>query len=349
VQNDREQALAKAALALMSECNVRPTPENFELFYSYAAADNPAILRILGDMIAAKKPFSPAALADIRARCLPSGRAQHALDSFSATVTNEITSVLGKLDAAGKDAGEYGRALSAAHGELGADQSPTAIRNLLSNLRSATQSMEQRTRALETELKNSSREVGKLKAQLDEVRKESLTDGLTGIANRRAFDHELQRAIADAQAMNDPVTLLMCDIDRFKLFNDTWGHQTGDQVLRLVANCISENVKGRDTAARFGGEEFAVILPQTTLKDGVKLANQVRASVEGKKLVKKSTGDILGRITISIGVAQYAEGETPAELVRRADACLYKAKNFGRNCVIGETDPRFASYQTDAA
>ncbi len=141
----------------------------------------------------------------------------------------------------------------------------------------------------------------------------------------------------------------MCDIDRFKQFNDTWGHQTGDQVLRLVGNCLSENVKGRDTAARYGGEEFAVVLRRTALKDAVKLAEQIRVSVESKKLVKKSTGDILGRISISIGVAQCAEGEEGTSLIQRADACLYRAKHCGRNCVIGENDPRFVGAEIDAA
>jgi diguanylate cyclase len=209
--------------------------------------------------------------------------------------------------------------------------------------------MEARTQHLEADLKRSSQQVNELKAQLDDVRRESLTDPLTGIANRKAFDAEIERAIEIARENNEPLSLFMCDIDKFKNFNDTWGHQTGDQVLRLVGHCLQENVKGRDTACRYGGEEFAVILRQTALENAVSLADQIRANVESKKLVKKSTGDILGTITISIGVAQLAEGETVADLIQRADACLYKAKNSGRNCVIGETDPRFTASETNAA
>src|SRR5476649_1970119 len=141
----------------------------------------------------------------------------------------------------------------------------------------------------------------------------------------------------------------MCDIDRFKIFNDTWGHQTGDQVLRLVAHCLSENTKGRDTAARYGGEESAVIVRGAGVDGAVKLAEQIRASVEGKKLVKKSTGDILGSITISIGAAELVEDETAVSLIQRADTCLYRAKHAGRNCVIGDNDPRAARLEIDAA
>jgi diguanylate cyclase len=199
--------------------------------------------------------------------------------------------------------------------------------------------MEARTQTLEKELLHSSQEVNQLRAQLNDVRKESLTDSLTGIANRKAFDTELAAAIEDAHGGSDTVALLMCDIDHFKHFNDTWGHQTGDQVLRLVANCMSENVKGRDTVARFGGEEFAVILRRTSLENATSLANQIRAFVQSKKLVKKSTGEILGTITISIGVARLCSEDSSASLIRRADSCLYQAKRYGRNRVVHEDEP----------
>jgi diguanylate cyclase len=130
----------------------------------------------------------------------------------------------------------------------------------------------------------------------------------------------------------------MVDIDKFKAFNDRWGHQTGDHVLRLVSNCMSENVKGRDTAARYGGEEFVLILPQTALGDAVGLANKIRLAVEAKKLVKKSTGDVLGTITVSIGVAQLMATDTAATVAERADTCLYAAKNSGRNRVVSEAE-----------
>ena len=347
-KQEREQALAKTALALMGECDVIPTPDNFELFYAYASGDNPAIARIVGDMIAAKKAFTPAILTEIRKRCLTTARAQNTMDSVGANMTNALAAALAKVEAAGKDASDYSRTLSAATGELKGGQTPAELQKVLTTLRSATGEMETRAKSLESELQKSSAEIAQLKAQLDDVRKESLTDALTGIANRKAFDHELQAAIDEALKNDEPMALFMCDIDRFKQFNDTWGHQTGDQVLRLVGNCLSENVKGRDTAARYGGEEFAVILRKAALANAIKLAEQIRTGVESKKLVKKSTGDILGKITISIGVAEFAKGETPASLIQRADACLYRAKNSGRNCVIGENDPRFTA-QTNAA
>jgi diguanylate cyclase len=131
----------------------------------------------------------------------------------------------------------------------------------------------------------------------------------------------------------------MTDVEHFKKFNDNFGHLTGDQVLRLVSMSLKQNVKGQDTAARYGGEEFAVILPNTVARSAVTVADHVRRAVMTKELMKRSTGERLGRITVSVDVATLAKGDTPQSLIERADKCLYAAKRHGRNRVICESDP----------
>ena len=338
---DNEQMLAKTALDLMTEYGVVPAPPNFEIFYAHVTGENPVVSHAIMEMMAHKKPFTPEALLELRRKCRT---AAGAVDQVGEGMNSVISGMLGRLNDAGRDAGRYSSTLSAATGELGAEQSPGELRKLVENLLAATREMENRTRSLEKELQKSSDQVTELRHKLDNVHKESLTDPLTGIANRKAFDNALAAAEEQVANGDDPASLLLCDIDHFKKFNDTWGHQTGDQVLRLVANCLSENVKGRDTAARYGGEEFGVVLRGTPLKDAMRIAEQIRLAVESRRLVKKSTGDVLGTITISIGVAQFARRETAETTVRRADACLYGAKQNGRNLVIAENDPRMAVY-----
>jgi len=342
---DHEQIFARTALDLMGECGVSPTPQNFELFYAHASGEVSAVGHAIGEMLAQKKPFTPEILRDLRSR----SRAAAAVEQVGEGMNSVIAGVLGRLNDVGRDAGQYSDTLSAATGKLGADQSPAALRKLVETLLAATRAMENRTNSLEKELQKSSDQVSELRSKLDYVHKESLTDPLTGIANRKAFDNALAAAEVAAAESNDPVSLLLCDIDNFKKFNDNWGHQTGDQVLRLVASCLSENVKGRDTAARYGGEEFGVVLRGTPLADAKRVAEQIRHAVEARRLVKKSTGDILGTITISIGVAQFAANEKAETTVRRADSCLYGAKQNGRNLVISENDPRMALLSTNAA
>jgi diguanylate cyclase len=347
--HDREQAFAKTALTLMSHVDVVATPDNFELFYAYATGENPAITKSMDAIINAKKPFTPEILADLRLRCLSGARAAVAMESLGGNMGALIDDMLGKLESSARDAADYKDTLSAATGELGGERSPADVRKLVDGLIAATRAMEHRAKSLEGELQASSQQVTELRTKLADVRKESMTDPLTNIANRKAFDEAVRAAVTAVAQEDEPVTLLMCDIDHFKKFNDTWGHQTGDQVLRLVASCLSENVKGRDTAARYGGEEFCVLLRGTGLDAATKVADQIRSTVETKKLVKKSTGDILGTITISIGVAQFAPGEAAEAVIRRADACLYGAKHAGRNLVINQSDARMAALETTAA
>ena len=345
---DREQALAKAAVAQMGECDVVPTPENFELFYAYASGEHPGVTQVMAAMIAGKKPFTPEILAELRLRCLSGARAARSMDTVGTGMSQLIDTVMVKLEATTRHATAYTDTLSAATGELDSGQSPADMRKLVNDLIAATKAMETRTRSLEGELQKSSDQVNELRGKLDDVRKESLTDPLTNIANRKAFDAAMETAKL-ALAEGEAVALMMCDIDHFKKFNDSWGHQTGDQVLRLVANCLSDNLKGRDTAARYGGEEFGVILRGTTLGDAIHVADQIRLAVQSRKLVKKSTGDVLGTITISIGVAEFTAGDTVESVIRRADACLYSAKQNGRNMVLGEKDSRMAAQISSAA
>jgi diguanylate cyclase len=136
---------------------------------------------------------------------------------------------------------------------------------------------------------------------------------------------------------------MMTDVDHFKKFNDSYGHLTGDQVLRLVAMSVKQNVKGQDTAARYGGEEFAVVLPNTVLRSAITVADHIRRAVMTKELMKRSTGEHLGRVTISVGVATLQNADTVQTLIERADSCLYAAKRNGRNRVISEADPEMAN------
>jgi diguanylate cyclase len=337
--SERAEVLARDALAWMAQRGVRPTPQNFELVLAYLGDERSELKKTFDGLIARDCKFDPNIMSSLYSQFFRFPKESEALTELSAKISSELNSLLKLLHTAGRDQSAYGSTLSKASGELDKpDLSEDKIKVLIDHVVKATHAMEARSKTLENEVKASSHEVAQLRERLESVRREALTDPLTGIPNRKAFETELERGMAHAVETGDPLSLLLCDIDHFKQFNDTWGHQTGDQVLRLVANCISENVKGRDTAARFGGEEFAVILPQTELADAVRLANQIRSKVESKKLVKKSNGDILGVITISIGAAQYDMKEGVESLVQRADACLYAAKRGGRNRVMSRQE-----------
>jgi len=165
------------------------------------------------------------------------------------------------------------------------------------------------------------------------VRRDAMTDALTNLANRKAFDEELLRACDQAEADNSVVTLAVLDIDHFKRFNDTWGHQTGDQVLRYVASVIGRISKNPRVAARYGGEEFAVIFPGEGALQVEMALNAIREEIGSRALRRRSTNDELGAVTISAGLAERRPGETGTLLLDRADEALYASKRGGRNMV----------------
>ena len=141
----------------------------------------------------------------------------------------------------------------------------------------------------------------------------------------------LRELMTAANVEPKPLALIMIDIDHFKKFNDNYGHQIGDQVLKLVGRTLTDCVRGQDVAARFGGEEFAIILPNTNLDGAYVVAENIRNNVAAKKITRRSTGDSLGQITLSLGIAMFRRGEEPEQFLRRADEGLYLAKGAGRN------------------
>jgi diguanylate cyclase len=237
----------------------------------------------------------------------------------------------------------YDHSLSGATEMLSAAKNRDQVKAVIEQLVTSTREMRDTNKALEDRLSMSKQEISNLQQSLEAIRVETLTDPLTTLGNRKYFDRAIAAAVQSAAACAEPLSLLMLDIDHFKSFNDNYGHLTGDQVLRLVAMSLKQTIKGQDIAARYGGEEFAVVLPATALRQAITVADNIRRAVMSKELKKKSTGEILGRVTISIGVSVLRPGDDPDTLIERADACLYAAKRNGRNRVICETDPEFSA------
>lgn len=178
----------------------------------------------------------------------------------------------------------------------------------------------------------------KTQHELQEVNKElerlSLVDQLTGLGNRRSFDRYLLNQFAQARRNKSALSLIVCDVDYFKNYNDTYGHQQGDDCLVLVAGVIEAQLKRvTDLACRYGGEEFMVIMPNTGLADARNLAEQIRLGIVGSK-ISHSGSKIAEYVTLSFGVSTYTgQFENAQQLTKTADQALYNAKEKGRNCV----------------
>jgi diguanylate cyclase len=343
---ERTMAFADIAFGQMKALRQPASPRNFEIWYAYASGYHPALNQQINATLKAKGTISEADLVQMYESFLSPTRLTERIDLVGSQVKGEIDQVMAMIDAAVGSASSYTESLAGATEQLVQSKDRDGLRTIVETLVQTTKAMEISNRNLEDRLHASKQEINDLQENLEAVRTESLTDPLTQLANRKFFDSTLEKSIAEAVERNEALSLMLTDIDHFKTFNDSFGHLTGDQVLRLVAMSVKHNVKGKDTAARYGGEEFAVILPNTTLRAAVTVAEHIRRAVMAKELMKRSTGENLGRMTISIGVATLRKADSGQSLIERADMCLYAAKRHGRNRVICETDPEVATDST---
>ncbi len=331
-------AYAKNALDLMAKYRVPATPQNFTIWYTYASGRNPDLTRMIDMLIEKGREFSEYQNAEIFQRFFGFAKEGATIKAASQKIEDSVRKVREFLTEASRGAHDFGEALEENLQVLTEAIETSLVQQVIEAVAGETRKMLAYSRDLEEQLRGTSAEIEALRKSLEEMQREAMTDALTGIANRKYFDVTLRTAAMHAMENGSPLCLMLADIDHFKRFNDTYGHQTGDDVLKLVAHTLLANTKGRDTAARYGGEEFAVILPDTVLDTAKIVAEKIRKSIESKRFRKKQTGEELETITISIGIAQYRSGEALTEFIQRADDALYQAKRTGRNRVVLEDE-----------
>lgn len=342
-EEERSLAFADVALGQIKSLHQCAIPRNYEIWYVYATGYNAALNRVVNETLHRNGKLTETDLDLIYETYLSRYRTMDRIDKVGAHVIGEIDAVMQLIKDSLGLTREFGETLTGAKEDLGTAEDRGQVRRIVAALLHATGEAHENNKALEERLIVSKQEIGKLQDSLEAIRAESLTDPLTGLSNRKHFDRALVSAIDQAHLDATPLTLLMLDIDHFKSFNDNFGHLTGDQILRLIGLTLRQTIKGQDITARFGGEEFAVVLPNTTVHQALTVADHLRRAVMAKELKKKSTGEILGRITVSVGVAQLQPGDDADTLIGRSDACLYAAKRNGRNRVICELDPEYES------
>jgi diguanylate cyclase len=262
------RAIARTALDRIAALGLPADPPSFTLWYTYAAAQNPQINKQIDDLLAGNAKLSTVDIDRIREVYLTPPSSLPRLEKAAGELATEVDHIVDLVEAAAGSAAVYRADLTDADRELARPVDRDAIRRVVQTLVQSTNEMEHRNRALETALAISKQVIADLKNEVDSVRGESLRDPLTSLSNRKHFEQVLEQAIAKLTdtAEKAPFSVLLIDIDHFKKFNDTHGHQIGDDVLRLISQGLKESVEGQELAARYRGEEFAVLLPNTDLE-----------------------------------------------------------------------------------
>ena len=328
--------LAEKAMGSLTEQRVPPTPHNFHVWFRYALGTPVALKRTIDILVANKRKFDPATNYDLYTTYVGSKGIDEAVaHEVSQQLHDVLASAQKFLSTAIADNRTQIEAIShvADRSEIGTDPR-LLIETLMNELsRAAT-----RATRLETQFVEKSRELDMIRKSLSQSEERARTDTLTGLPNRRGLEEFFRSAQAEAMEQGQPLGALLIDIDHFKQFNDSYGHGVGDQVLRLVAKALRERVRETDLPARYGGEELIAILPGADLAACTATAERIRGALAGCKITRRSTGQELPGITVSIGVGQFQPGESMEDLIDRCDRALYQAKKRGRNCVVAESE-----------
>ena len=324
------------ALRNLTEMKIPPLPPYYEVWFSHIENPDSDLTQEIEQEIMTQKEVNEAFLQEAHAKHFSVDGSPENLQYIASKVLKETEAIQKLALGVGDSAKELTADVDQASSNFeNSNSEAIKEKELIGALMNAAKSAADRNRNLESELSIASAKISTLQKSVQKVANDAETDFLTGLKNRRHFDRTLSMFASNAEATNEKLCLIVTDIDHFKKFNDTWGHQTGDQVLRLVSEVLRDNVKGRDLLARYGGEEFAVALPNTSMADAIKLADTIRVAVSKRKLINKTTREDLGHVTMSCGVAEIRPNSSPSALFADADAALYKAKETGRNRVVG--------------
>jgi diguanylate cyclase len=320
----------RLALQHMSKQKAALHPVSYAVWYEYVSGNNVSLRKSVDEYHQKGSALDEKATYDIYHKHVADINEQ-----VAQRVSEGFQKVMAELSisaaVAGDQAGQFGNALEQWSGDLGSsnpDVNPGAGAIL-----ALTRTMQDSVASLQGRLVDSRREIEQLREEVVKAREEGLADGLTGLMNRRGFDQAIADCLSEFDSAEFGPSLLIADIDHFKRVNDTYGHVFGDRVLAAVGQILKKCVKGKNTAARFGGEEFIVLLPATPVDDACQLAEQIRSMVQGCRIKRNTDHEAVANITISLGVTRYRAGESVADFVARADSALYVSKNEGRNRV----------------
>jgi diguanylate cyclase len=324
----------RLAVDLIGQYGLSADPMNYCVWYEYASGKNGELNAAIDHYLEKQGSISTEISRQLFDRYIADSRIK-----LTELVRNELKKLLAEIIKTIRDThrdfSQAEKNLETINEALMPNLSEADVDEIVQRVKQELKRLESTSASLKEQLQQATAEIEQLKIKMTQYKNEAFKDPLTRIDNRRGFEHKLELAVAGCRATGKSLCLILADIDHFKRINDSHGHLVGDNVLRTVATTIKESVKGRDPVARIGGEEFAILLPNTPYTGAIQLANNIRLDFERMDLKKRNTGESLGKISLSFGVTAYQKGENTKSFVQRADEALYHSKRTGRNKVTG--------------
>ncbi|MBI5919173.1 MAG: diguanylate cyclase [Nitrosomonadales bacterium] len=331
--SETREASAEILRLMLQKMAAHPaafTPLTYAVWYELISGINPALTEASNKLMEGGRKLDDRAIEQLHHNFVSDSKHEESFDARQEKINQLLSKLAGFTAETDKHANQFGNNLQAYGNTLKQDLDPAKLEALIGNMAGDTNKMRGSVQTLQSQLEDSKKEVQKLQRELKSARGEASTDPLTGVLNRRGFEAKAQTILDDAELIQKGLCLLMVDIDHFKKVNDTFGHLLGDKVIQAVATMLKFRVKGQDVVARLGGEEFAVLLPETDLAGARVVAEHIRQGIEKSKIRRLDTQDFIGGITVSLGISKY-QGNTVVEMLDQADKALYQSKEGGRN------------------
>lgn len=325
----------RSAVSKIQELAVPATPDNYSIWYDYYSGRNPSLSKMVDTYLNNGGEYTPEFSRQVYARFFLAD-AERELIEIKSAIRALIDSLIQELTDIDSGMGGYSESLAHASAQLAEQNGIDVLGDLVEKLILETnRQRDSNLRNLE-KVNSLKQDISQMRDVLEEMSEAAFEDALTGIPNRRALDETIRLLIENAETKPGPYCLILLDIDHFKMVNDDHGHTVGDRVLRFVAEMIKRSVKGGDFVARFGGEEFSVVLPNTSYQDGFQLAQNILKNISTARFKIRKNGKSLHSITLSAGITELRQGDTLESFIDRADTLLYAAKDAGRNIVKGD-------------
>ena len=323
--------LLRQSVPMMMKHRVSTHPINYAIWYEYVAGNNGKLNSAVDDLIKNNQKFDDETSLNLYKNYICNVSVE-SFEKINFDLQALIDSTVSTVQDSSHRVNSVGENVQASSLKLEGIESLSDVKSVLSSIVAETRQLLEISNTLKSRLNEANDEMAKLRCELTKVREMATTDALTGLLNRRAFDDVLVELVNSA--IDSSHCLLILDLDHFKKINDTFGHLVGDKVLRYTAGLLKKHVAERHHVARYGGEELAVVMPDTTLETALTIAEKIRWALAKSQLKQKDNGLSIGKVTVSIGATSLRIDDCIDSFIARADQALYAAKEAGRNRVV---------------